>query len=306
MEKPSIPASFRRVSNLMGVYSIVHGLVIWIGCSQLARIAWTLEAWPLAVRLAVVALLVVVAGMGMFLLGSLGHEGFHGGLNRNRTASMLMGIVASTAVPTFCSVGLNVYHWRHHARTNTDEDPDFHLYAGRRGFVAKSIGPICTSAYCLRNTWRLLMGTDTLERGFPFTVAQMRRFAWFNVSVVAVVTAGWLWLLYVDTQAFVFTLALPALVGQMYWTLHPYIEHADTGTAPHENARDSTSPVLRFLLLGYTFHHCHHLYPGVPAHRLPELRRYLEQIGYLSDHTPVQRTLAGALRVGLTRSIGEA
>ena len=68
---------------------------------------------------------------------------------------------------------------------------------------------------------------------------------------------------------------------RLYWTLHPYIEHADTGTSHYDNARDCTSPVLRFLLLSYTSHHCHHLYPNVPAYRLSALRRHLEGTGYL-------------------------
>ncbi|MEN5061002.1 fatty acid desaturase [Luteimonas sp. TWI1416] len=304
MKKPAIPASFRRISNLMGIYSIVHGLLIWIGCSQLALWVYHFEAWPLPLRLSADAFLIIAAGMGMFLLGSLGHEGFHGNLNRSRKLSMLMGIVASTAVPTFCSVGLNAYHWRHHAKTNTHEDPDFGLYGQRQGLASKSIGPMLTSAYCMRNTARLLNGSETLERGFPFSVLEMRRFAWFNVSVVGIVTAAWVYLLVRDAEAFIFTLALPALVGQVYWTLHPYIEHADTGVSPRDNARDCTSPILQFLLLGYTFHHCHHLFPSVPAHRLPALRRYLEASGYLNDETPVQRSLVGALRVGVMRTIG--
>jgi len=299
MNKPAIPAHFRVADNFMGLYCLLHGGVIWLGSSQLALWLFQFDSLPSVLRIVLCGGLAVVAGMGMFMLGSLGHEGFHGNLNRNRYVSMLLGILASTAVPTFCSVGLNVYHWRHHARTNTEHDPDFKLYAGRRTFLGKSAGPLRTSAHCLSNTVKLLRRGEKIDRGFPFGASTMQCFAWFNVGVVLLVTAAWTYLLICQPLAFMFFLALPALVGQVYWTLHPYIEHADTGTTHHDNARDCTSPALGFLLLGYTYHHCHHLYPNVPAYRLPALRRHLERTGYL-DGAPVQRTLFGALWIGMT------
>lgn len=299
--KPPLPVQFRQTSNLMGAVYVVHGLLLWLGSGCLAYLAWHADL-PLAARLALTALPMVASGFGMFYMGSLGHEGFHRNLNRNADVSMLMGMFASLGAPLFLSVGVNIYHWRHHMYTNTPRDPDLLLYRNNHGLAGKLRVSLDTNLYCIRNVWNLLSGRENLDRTFPMSVSRMRFYAGFDVVLVLAASAGYAVLALSLPGLFVFLVLLPALVAQLYWSLHPYIEHGATSNEEGANARNCTSPTLTFLLMGYTYHLCHHLYPSVQTHRLPALHRYLCEQGYLAAAT-TEVTLLGALRIGATRTL---
>lgn len=299
--KPPLPARFRQTSNLMGLVYIVHGLLLWLGSACLGYLAWH-SGLPLVARLALATLPVIASGFGMFYMGSLGHEGFHRNLNRNADVSMLMGMLASLGAPLFLSVGVNIYHWRHHLHTNTPRDPDLVLYQNNRSLAGKLRVSLDTNLYCMRNVWNLLTGRENLDRTFPMSVSRMRFYAALDVVLVLAATAGYVALALRSTGLFVFLVLLPAVVAQLYWSLHPYIEHGATGDEEGANARNCTSPALTFLLMGYTYHLCHHLYPSVQTHRLPALHRYLCERGYLLPET-TEVTFIGALRIGATRML---
>ena len=299
--KPPLPATFRHISNLMGMVYVVHGLLLWLGSGYLAYLAWTANL-PLVARLSMAALPVIASGFGMFYMGSLGHEGFHRNLNRHADISMVMGMVASLGAPLFLSVGVNIYHWRHHMHTNTSRDPDFILYRNNRTLAGKLRVSLDTNLYCIRNVWDLLTGRKQLDRAFPMSASRMRLYAGLDVVLVLAATAGYVVLAIQSPRIFIFLVLLPAIVAQLYWSLHPYIEHGATGDEEGANARNCTSPVLTFLLMGYTYHLCHHLYPSVQTHRLPALHRYLCARGYLTPST-AEITLLGALRIGITRTL---
>lgn len=301
--KPSLPVYFTEVDNASGAYALVHGLLLWLGSGSAAYLIWQWTEWHWAMRLATALPCVVAAGLGMFYLGSLGHEGFHGSLHRNRHVSMVLGLIASLGAPLFLSVGVNVYHWRHHLHTNTIDDPDYLLYRGNRSLLARLRGPLDTTRYCAGKLARLLLMREPIDRGFPFSSGQMCLYAWLNLALVIGATVAFGALALIDTTAFAWLVGAPAVVAQAYWTIHPYIEHGGTSTRPGSNARNCTSWIQRVLLRGYTYHLCHHLYPRVQAHKLPALDRHLRQIGFFTEDAPRESTFLGALRVGLTRSL---
>jgi fatty acid desaturase len=297
--KPNIPAEFHRPDNWMGLYYIAHGLMLWLLPSYAAYRLFGQETLPLAARMLAIAALLVLSGFGLFFMALLGHEGFHGSMNSNRTMSMCLGIVSSCAAPGFVSVGYNVVHWQHHLHTNTSKDPDYQLYRHNKTLFARLLnGPRATAQICLRNALRLVFAPQTLDKTYPFSQAEARRFAVFNLSLATLVWAAYAVLAVTHFRVFVFMVAVPTLVSQTYWAMAPYIEHAQTQVGEGRDTRTCTSKIMRCLLMGYNFHICHHLYPKVQLHKLPALHRHLEAIGYLPGQAVVERGLLNVFKIG--------
>jgi len=297
--KPTIPARFHRPNNLAGLYYVIHGLALWLLPSYAAYRGFGNDALPPAPRIAATVVLLVLSGFGMFFTALLGHEGFHGSMNRNRTVSMALGIVASCVAPGFVSVGYNQMHWQHHLHTNTSKDPDYLLYRSNTTFFARLCnGPRATAQVCLRNALRLVFAPDTLDRKYPFSRAEARRFAIFNLTLATLALAGYAALAVTHFHVFLFMVAFPVLMSQTYWAMAPYIEHAHTQVGEGRDTRTCTSAILRYLLVGYNFHLCHHLYPKVQLHKLPALHRHLESIGYLPGQAVIEPGLLNAFKIG--------
>jgi len=297
--KPSIPAEFHRPNNLMGFYYIAHGLVLWLLPSYAAYRLFGNDGLPLSLRIAAATVLLVLSGFGLFFMALLGHEGFHGSMNSNRTVSMCLGIVSSCAAPGFVSVGYNVVHWQHHLHTNTPKDPDYQLYRHNTTLFARLFnGPRSTAQICLRNALRLVFAPETLDRKYPFSQAEARRFAIFNLSLATLSGAGYAVLAATHFRVFLFVVAAPTLVSQTYWAMAPYIEHAQTQVGEGRDTRTCTSAIMRCLLMGYNFHICHHLYPKVQLHKLPALHRHLESIGYLPGQAVIERSFLNVFKIG--------
>lgn len=301
--KPKLPAEFSHVNMWAGCYYIVHGLLLWLGSATIAHVLYVSDVLPLAVRVPLAAIGIIAAAFGMFYLGSLGHEGFHGNLCKHRDASMLMGIFASLGAPLFLSVGVNIYHWRHHMLTNTEDDPDYRLYVRNRSLLSRLRVPLDTSLYSARNLFKLIMGFGSLARSFPFPERRMRLYGALDLLLVVGLTTFYAVLLVTRPEIFLFYVGFPALAANLYWSIHPYIEHGGTGRTEGHTARNCTSIVYRVLLLGYTYHLCHHLYPKVQTHKLPALERYLRQVGYFDDATPEEPRFLGAIRAGMTKGL---
>lgn len=301
--KPKIPSSFYRINNWMGLYYAVHGLTLWLGGGALAYAIYAHTSWPLALRLAAVVPCVVFGGFGMFYMGSLGHEGFHGNMNSNRHVSMIMGMICSLGAPLFLSVGVNLYHWDHHRYTNTVKDPDYRLYRGAGSLALKLWGTVRTSIYCWQRLAKLIVDGDQVDKSFPFTIGEMRFFATLDVVLVTLATALYVGLGLVNVSLFVFLVAAPALVAQLYWCIHPYVEHGGMDDGDQTSARNCTSPFLRVVLLGYTFHLCHHLYPKVQTHKLPSLAKHLAQIGYINASAVNEPRFIGAIVAGVSQTL---
>lgn len=298
--KPNLPVELRSINNLMGVYYIIHGLVLWLGGGAMAYMAWTTPELNWLLKGAGIAAGVFLSGMGMFFLALLGHEGFHGNMNRQRDVSMLMGIIASCVAPGFVSTGYNVMHWQHHKATNTPEDPDYLLYRDNKTLLSRLMnGPRMTATVCLKHAFMLITAPQRVDRTFPFQAGKARGYALFNVALAIAVLIGYGVLFNIlSLPAFVCFVVLPVVSSQSYWALAPYIEHAGTGVGEGKDTRTVTSNVLKVLLVGYNFHLCHHLYPRIQLHKLPAVYRYLESSGYLPKEAVVEPSALSAFRIG--------
>jgi fatty acid desaturase len=306
MRKPDIPREFRVISHGMGLYYILHGVLLWFGCAAAAYCVWSAGDLPLALRLLLAFPLSVLSGFGMFFMALQGHEGFHGNLHTNRDVSMVLGIAASATVPLFVSVGYNVIHWQHHLHTNTPQDPDYQRYRHYRTLLARWMdGPRQTAQQCLSNAFMLILRPNQVAHSFPFPPAKARRFALVNVALSLLALAAYAFAaLHAAWPVLVFFVALPLLVSQSYWALCPYIEHAGTAVGTAMDARTVTSRVLHVVLLGYNYHLCHHLYPRVQLHKLPALYRYLVAQNALPQGHAVEPSLTRALRIGARAPLG--
>jgi fatty acid desaturase len=266
---------------------------------------------PLALALGLVALV----GVGRFQRGleCLVHEGSHYNWDRDhrRRNNLLANLLA--AYPVFSTVEqYREGHFRHHRRLGTRQDPDLQRYiafgieALDRGGAARFLAGVARRLPRYVLDWWRTIGTS------PATVA--KAVAWHCAVVVLplAVVAGWplalaalaLWLL-----AYAAVLPVLRLIGEAG-------EHRYIGA---RSVMDSTvindGPVHRLLIHPHNdgLHVTHHLWPGVPHHRLRELHELLERLdpeGYarqvrrrtriLSEPPPLRRAAAPGARRPVT------
>jgi beta-carotene hydroxylase len=238
-----------------------------------------------ATPVAMVARLVltVLSGYGLFVLATVGHEGFHFNLARRPSLSCRIGCVFSSLMPLFCATGFFLFHWRHHRHNNQPVDPDYAHFIRFDNFLLR-VGVarvIITSHY-------LAVTVDTAFNGLrgatqvPISDPDARRLARFNLAC----QCGWLAAYGVACLAVPgFLLAwLPVLgAATAVSSLNAYQEHAFQQGTPQPFARSRTSRVLTWLHAGSNFHVEHHLYPSVPCWRLPRVHRLLVGHGWYQD-----------------------
>lgn len=299
--KKTLPKRFFEKNNAIGIYCIVHGIGLWMGLAYGAYLIYRSEALPLAVRISLVALIMPVSGMAMFYTTTLAHEGFHGNLNRDRHISMLMGIVASSAIPLFVATGYTMIHWPHHLYTNTPEDPDFASYSRYRNVFSRVLmGPMQSGASFFSNAMNLVVRPARgMVAHYPFEPRTARSFAILNLMLVAAASAAYIVLALSNVELFVFIVALPMLVSTTYLGIVPYIDHSGTGLTKGENARSYTSWLFSAILFGTNYHREHHLYPNVPSYKLAAVHRFHRANGLLSPGAVVEPGFVAALRIGV-------
>src|SRR5690554_5098225 len=158
--KEQIPSEFFEKNNLMGFYYILHGLVLWLGLGYAAAWVYDVESIPWLARVACAVVCVLLAGLALTHLGTMSHEGFHGNINKNRDLSMLLGVLASSAVPFFLGVGFTVSHWQHHLYTSTEKDPDYVMFKKHGDILSRfANGPMSVRTY-LNNVLIILFSKE--------------------------------------------------------------------------------------------------------------------------------------------------
>tara|TARA_R110002096_G_scaffold250980_1_gene443588 strand:+ start:32484 stop:33401 length:918 start_codon:yes stop_codon:yes gene_type:complete len=275
-----LPPKFHHTNNLMGLYYILHGLSLWLGLGLSALYLWGRDDLSLVLRAPIMGALLCVSGLALNYIGTLGHEGFHGNLNKNRKLSMLMGVCISSLVPFFCLMGYSLNHWKHHLYTNTDKDPDYVSFLERQSVASKMEGPrvLLWGFFC-----KSLQLTKTPEMvkeyKYPFKPSSVRWFAILDVVLTLATTVGYGLFAFYHLQLFVFLIALPYVVTSAYYTIQPYIEHAQVDLSGGDTSRSSQSWWLFAIFLGVNYHNEHHLYPSVQSHKMPALHRFLQTQG---------------------------
>jgi beta-carotene hydroxylase len=302
-ERPNIPRALYEPSLAGSGAFVLSGLVCFVGFGLLASYVAALDV-ALWLRIAILVPVLLLASNGAHLLGIAGHEGVHLNLHTNKYVSAVVGCFFS-AMSGFPAIGHGVAHWSHHRYTNQAGDPDVGLYPPFRSFwrrflLARSAG----QRSHLVNLFALACGWPLgFHHKLPFTALEQRRLAGLNIGFLVFWFGLYALLAFHRPLVAVMAVLLPLIITLPITGLRGYIEHAGTGVGPFRDSRSYVSPLFTALLFGNNFYLEHHLYPGVPCYRLPELHRLLEAEGYFKRHgAAVESTVLGTLRHTTSRS----
>lgn len=278
--RPRIDPAFYRPSHPMAVLYFVYALALFT-LPGYASYSVAVGAWPLVLKIVVMVPLTILSGYGLNMLGFVGHEGMHGNLFRNRTASAIFGLFSASAVLTYFEMGFAMSHWNHHRYTNQAGDPDIPPVRGLRTWWQRLLlsRPIYNTLY-FKYALGMALGRPIpfkYKMAYPFTLqvwfARLNFvFAAMWLAVYVVVTV-WNW------RLGLFAIGLPLLAVMMIGATQTYQDHAGVGDGIFQNARSRTSWGMTLLFFGANYHMEHHAYPAVPCYRLPKLHRHLKTIG---------------------------
>jgi fatty acid desaturase len=280
--KPRLPKEYRDKSLLWTVLFIAYAVCGYI--VPAAAIYWVAAQshWPLPAQAMSVILLGLLSQQGLHLLGWVGHEGFHCNLHDNRRFSAILGIIFSSMVGTFMEIGAAISHWNHHRFANQEGDPDIPLFSRYRQLWQRMLfARMAANRQYLRNAIRLALGRPVAyATRLPFQDSEVQFFACLNLTLSAVWCGIYAWIIYRAPIPGLLAIGVPHAFGILYTGLRSYLEHAGTGTGLFQNSRTRVSPFFSVLYFFNNYHLEHHLYPYVPCYRLPQVHRYLSELGY--------------------------
>lgn len=233
-------------------------LVLWIGMAALA--IYFHRWWFTAAGLFVI-------GFGPFHdLLVQGHEGTHDLISRNRRLNNFFTWF-TLALAGISAEAHRCFHLDHHHYAHTPQDPEYQFFdrmvrgvPGWAYFFIPVFAQIGVNAYGLQKKMRA-----SVRRRIGLELAG----AVFLHAAMAFVL-GW--------RRYLLFVIAPMVTGLYAASvLRSVTEHHDvTEGSEWTNARSIvTHPLIEFLWSNVNYHLEHHLYPSVPYHALPELRRAL-------------------------------
>lgn len=243
-------------------------------------LACVLGGWLLAASPVVGALLapvaVVLVGRQLRALECLVHEGSHFNWSRRRRALNDLLTIALAAFPTGAQLsGYRESHLRHHGSFGTAEDPDRQRY---RELDLEAIDRTSMGAFTKallvrlpayqRTWWRDSLQASPVIALLPpvWCAAFVLAPAWALGGPLAAAAGAALW-------AVGFALALPVLRFIAESSEHLYSEATTVFDATVSNLGMLQRGLIHPHNDGY--HTVHHMWPGVPHHRLAWLHRRL-------------------------------
>jgi fatty acid desaturase len=233
-------------------------LLLWIGTATLAIYfhRWWLTAFG-----------VFLIGFGPFHdLLVQGHEGTHDLISRNRRVNDFFTWF-TLAFAGISAEAHRRFHLDHHRHAHTPEDPEYQ-------FFDRVVRGVPGWAYLLIPAFAQVgVNIYGLQKKMP---AEVRRRIALELAGAALLhgalalSLGW--------RRYLLFVIAPMVTG-LYTAsvLRSVTEHHDvTEGSEWTNARSIvTHPLIEFLWSNVNYHLEHHLYPSVPYHALPELRRAL-------------------------------
>jgi fatty acid desaturase len=232
-----------------------------------------LSAWssavldgPTATALSILGTAAAVVGLNAMVL--LLHEGLHGvllvGPAGNRALSVLLGAPLLMSYSAY-----RVLHLRHHRYLGDPRDPDdYHNYTRSPALI-----------WALHYT-RIFLGSFLYLLLIPFLAlrhgaARERRavLGEYTLLIVLWVCIG----LSVPWPLLLHGWLLPALITGLLVNLRGFCQHglAEAGDPFLASRSILPNPLVAFILLNENLHLEHHLFPDVPSHNLPALRRLI-------------------------------
>ena len=225
------------------------------------------------------AVSVFVIGFGPFHdLLVQGHEGTHDLISRNRRVNDLFSWF-TLALTGISAEAHRRFHLDHHHYAHTTEDPEYQFFdrvvrgvPGWAYFLIPAFAQLGVNAY-------------GLQKKMP---AEVRRRIVLELTGVILLHAAMA--LFLGWQRYLLFVLSPMVTGlYVASVLRSVTEHHDvTEGSAWTNARSIvTHPLIEFLWSNVNYHLEHHLYPSVPYHALPELRRALTA-DYITHQSNVQ------------------
>lgn len=237
---------------------IVLDLVLWIGAAWLAIFFHRWWFTPISI---------FAIGFGPFHdLLVQGHEGTHDLISRKRRVNDFFTWF-TLALAGISAEAHRRFHLDHHHRAHTPEDPEYQYFnrvvcgvPGWAYFFIPMFAQIGVNAYGLQKK----MPAEVRRR----IVLELAGAVFLHAAIAFVL--GW--------RRYLLFVAAPMVTGlYVASVLRSVTEHHDVSEGSEwRNARSIvTHPVIEFLWSNVNYHLEHHLYPSVPYHALPDLRRAL-------------------------------
>ncbi|QQG36621.1 MAG: fatty acid desaturase [Micavibrio aeruginosavorus] len=215
---------------------------------------------------------VIVVGNRQHALACLGHDGTHFLLSTKRKLNdTLSGFLAWYPLGITNS-GYRSLHNRHHIYLNTEDDPEIHHKRSRAPQWDIPITPQRIIMYVLLD----LVGYSIPDYYIIVTYSKATRkteyvlLAAYHLSFIAVFLAAGLWWVPLIWYVSLVTSFM------MFFRLRLWLEHQGTDLV-HRLELNGWQSALFYPHLAW--HHWeHHQWPAVPYHRLPELRKMVEDV----------------------------
>ena len=204
------------------------------------------------------------------------HEAVHGNIVRRAPGWRWVNKAAGMAIAAILWMFFEPHkksHIAHHAKCNTDDDPD--IYA-RGSFGLVSLWRIPMATLGNLNPFTLYHTCQKYRLNIRQVLAAFVTYAIYGAVVAALVYAGY-------GVEFVMLWFVPYIIGYsimlIFFTWVPHHDHLETGR--YRDTRVSLWPGGTFLTQAQNLHLIHHMLPAVPYYRYEatfnEIRPLMEQ-----------------------------
>lgn len=288
IKRPAIPVELYRPSILGMLGFISYAFLLFVVPGVAGYLVMS-NVHSTGLMVALLLPCIIAGGLGAHLLGWMGHDGTHLSLHPNKYVSVTLGLFFSAMLVTYMEMGFAFEHWNHHRYCNKSKDPDIKVLSRLKTWWQRIL--FTRIVYNLNYAKILFRVILKKPLGFhyklPFKEPALRAFCWLNLVFSLFWLGVYIALTLYDWRIFPFCVLAPTLVGLVLSGSQSYIDHAGTESdALWANSRTRISTIATVLWFGGNYHLEHHLYPGVPAYRLPKVHRILREQGVIEQAKP--------------------
>lgn len=243
-------------------------------------------------------LAVIVIGSRLHAFGILMHDAAHYRAFENRKYNDVIGELCAWTVTMTLQGYRNSHHW-HHRELNTDKDLEWVRKQGQSEFefpkTHKQMLVMMLRFLTGINAYREVMDIQKVEGEVYVspTLKKIRTAGYLTVLVASVVFGFW--------QGLILYWVVPLLTSLMFFAHVRAV--ADHFCIEYQHMLNHTRTVTGsrlemhlFAPHGINYHIEHHLYPGVPFHRLGELHRYLMTKEFYAKNAHVTQSYWGVYK----------